>query len=380
MLHRQRLHPDSPGSDVLSVTEDIVALHATESLSPYLSLRARVPSFEKQDLDDLLEKDKLLGKVRFVRKTMHVLPRPHLPLAFAAVKNLLIPRAEVWLAHLGLTSKEYDDLSGRIEGLLAGEGKTAKELKAEMDPGLPVSPVINMMCDEGRLVRGLTRTGWKSNLHVYHSWARYFPDVDLQGVTESEARTWAIRRYLEVFGPVTRKDIAWWTRFPGRDVSGILNGLAPELRECEVPGLGSGLLIPKAQYERMSSVPPLDGPVVNLLPLLDPLLMGYKERGRLLEPEYAPFVIDRTGNTTSVILVDGRVKGVWDYKVMKDPEIKFHWFEKPAAVVRKQAEELARDRGRFLSDREVDVRTCARMRPLAERTAGGFMSPLKEES
>ena len=379
LLFKHRLHPDLRGGDVLSVTEDIVALHATESLSPYLSLRERLPSFERRELEDLLETERLLGKVRFVRKTVHVLPKPHLPLAFAALRNLLLPRAEVWLAHLGLTSREYDRLSDRIESLLEEGGKTAKEVKQEMEPGLPVSPVLNMMCDQGRLLRGLPRTGWKSNLHVYHTWSSYFPDVDLQGVTESEARAWVVRRYLEAFGPVSRKDILWWTRFPGGDVSRILDGLAPELTQCTVQGQSGGLLLLSRQREEIAALPRLGGPVVNLLPLLDPLLMGYKERGRLLDPGCEPFVFDRTGNATSVILVDGRVRGVWDYKVMKDPEVKVHWFEKPSAAVRKRAEDLARDRGRFLSGRDVEVRTCRRMTPLARRTAGGFMSPLKED-
>ena len=379
LLHRQRLRPDSPGKDVLSVTEDIVALHATESLSPYLSLRERLPSFERENLDDLLERDKRMGKVRFVRKTVHVLPRPHLPLAFAALKNLLIPRAEMWQAHLGLTAQEYARLSGRIEALLAEGGKTTQEVKQVMEPGLPVSPVLNMMCDQGRLVRGLPRKGWKSNLHVYQVWSTYFPDIDLDSVTEAEARRWVVRRYLDVFGPVTKKDIVWWTRFPARDINGILQELAPGVCECDVRGLGSGLLVPCAQGEEIASLPPLEPPVVNLLPLLDPLLMGYKERGRLLDPEFEPYVIDRTGNATSVILVDGMVQGVWDYKLMKDLEVKLHWFKKPSSAVRKRAEYIAQDRGRFLSGQEVRVVTCPHMSPLAGRTLGGFMSPLKDE-
>ncbi len=142
MLHKQRLHPRSSQDGILPVVDDIVALHATDSLSPYLSLLARLPGFEKQSLDGLLEKEKRLGKVRFVRKTVHVLTLPMLPVAFAAVKSLLIPRAEVWLAYLGLSSREYAHMSRRIAGLLAGGGMTAKEVKAELGGEAPVSAVL----------------------------------------------------------------------------------------------------------------------------------------------------------------------------------------------------------------------------------------------
>lgn len=379
MLNKQRLHPRSSQDGILPVVDDIVALHATDSLSPYLSLLARLPGFEKQSLDDLLEKEKRLGKVRFVRKTVHVLTLPMLPVAFAAVKSLLIPRAEAWLAYLGLSSREYAHLTRRIAGLLAEGGMTTKEVKAELRGEAPVSAVLNMMCDEGRLVRGLPRKGWKSNLHVYHPWESYFPEVELSGMSESEARDRVVRRYLEVFGPVTLKDVIWWTGFSGPDARSLLKGLEPEVMGCEIRGLKGEYLVLKEKWEEMASRSYPEGPVINLLPLLDPLLMGYKERGRLLRAEHRPFVIDRTGNATSVILVEGEVLGVWDYKVMKDLEVKLHWFDKPASEIRKQAEDQARAAGRFIAGREVRVRTCARMRPLSERTMGGFMSPLKEE-
>jgi hypothetical protein len=378
ILHKQRLHPDSEGGDVLRIVDDIVALHATDPLSPYLSLLARVPGFARQILENLLEKEKRLGKVRFVRKTVHVLTLPMLPVAFAAVKRLLIPRAEVWLAHLGLSSREYTHLSRRIENLLEERGRSAQEVKAELGPDVPVSALLNLMCDEGRLVRGLPRKGWKSNLHIYHLWDSYFPDIDLRGVPESEARARVVRRYLEVFGPVTLKDVAWWTGFPVSDVRSLLRQLEPELVGCEVLGVGGDFFILEEQWDEMAAVSCPEGPVINLLPLLDPLLMGYKERGRLLSPEYQPYVIDRSGNATSVILVDGKVLGIWDYKVMNNLEVKLYWFKKPAADIRKRAEDLARAQGRFISGQDVLVRTCARMRPLSQRTVGGFMSPLKE--
>ena len=87
MLHKQRLHPRSSEDGIIRVVDDIVALHATDSLSPYLSLLARLPGFEKPALDDLLEKEMRLGKVRFVRKTIHVLTLPMLPVTFAAVSE-----------------------------------------------------------------------------------------------------------------------------------------------------------------------------------------------------------------------------------------------------------------------------------------------------
>ena len=54
LAHKQHLLPASHLADVVQVTRDIVALHATSATSPYLSLWARVPDFQCTALKDAL--------------------------------------------------------------------------------------------------------------------------------------------------------------------------------------------------------------------------------------------------------------------------------------------------------------------------------------
>ena len=62
--------------------------------------------------------------------------------------------------------------------------------------------------------------------------------------------------------------------------------------------------------------------VVNLLPSLDPYIMGYKERERyFLSNNHYHYIFDRTGNATSVILDDGQIIGIWDVINNKIPEL-----------------------------------------------------------
>jgi len=71
----------------------------------------------------------------------------------------------------------------------------------------------------------------------------------------------------------------------------------------------------------------LEKHVVNLLPTLDPYLMGYKDRERYLNPEYYNNVFDRSGNATSTILLNGEVIGVWDIGEKAEPLIKLFLFK-----------------------------------------------------
>ena len=47
-----------------------------------------------------------------------------------------------------------------------------------------------------------------------------------------------------------------------------------------------------------------------LLPVLDPTVMGWKERGFYLGP-HGPALFDRNGNAGTTAWVDGRIVGCW---------------------------------------------------------------------
>ena len=51
--------------------------------------------------------------------------------------------------------------------------------------------------------------------------------------------------------------------------------------------------------------------VATLLPVLDPTLMGWKERGFYLDPEDVPYLFDSNGNGGTTAWLSGRVVGCW---------------------------------------------------------------------
>ena len=57
------------------------------------------------------------------------------------------------------------------------------------------------------------------------------------------------------------------------------------------------------------------GPWVALLPVLDPTVMGWKERDFFLGP-HGPDLFDRNGNAGTTAWVDGRIVGCW----VQDPD------------------------------------------------------------
>jgi hypothetical protein len=83
-LRKQHLADDSHVDDVVQIARDVCGLHATGALTPYLSLFARHTNFTRDQLEEELYEKRALGKIRFVRTTVHVLPKDMIAVAFAA--------------------------------------------------------------------------------------------------------------------------------------------------------------------------------------------------------------------------------------------------------------------------------------------------------
>ena len=376
-LQKQHLTDESQTQDILQIVRDIYGLHATGPTTPYVSLFARATDFTRDKLDEELYVKRTLGKIRCVRTTVHVLPSETIPIAFAATKSIVEPNSKEFLRYTGgVTERQYEDTSGEILRILKGKGMSTLQIKKELGTRLNISVIVNLMCDQGLLMRGRSDKGWKSNTHTYYLFSDYFPDIDLNATGPARARETTVRQYLAAYGPATVKDISWWSGFTMTEVRRILQTLARETAEVEIPELKGPYVMLTADLAALKRFRPSTQPVVNLLPSLDPCLMGYKERGRYLDDQHYDLAFDRSGNSTSTILVDGRVVGIWDFSEKPKPTVKLFMFHDMEKKVLRVVESRARAIGQFIGDETVAVEMCDRMVPLTQRNAGGFMSPL----
>jgi len=376
LLHKQHLSEESKTEDIVQIARDIYGLHATGAATPYVSLFARAKDFTKDNLDEELYVKRSLGKIRCVRTTVHVLPKETIPIAFAATRGIVEPNSQDFLQYTGITKRQYDETSRAILEMLRGKGLSTLDLKKHLGTKLNISTIVNLMCDQGLLMRGKSGKGWKSNTHTYYLFSEYFPGMDLNAVDPASARELTVSQYLASYGPATVKDISWWSGFTMTEVRRILQRLARETTEVDIPELKGPYLMLAADEATMRSRQFFDKPVVNLLPALDPYLMGYKERERYLDYRNYEMVFDRSGNGTSTILVDGGVVGVWDFSQDPEPTVKVFLFHELEKTVLRLVEARALTIGEFIGDKAVAIEMCDQMVPLTQRNAGGFMSPL----
>jgi hypothetical protein len=377
VLQKQHLTEATKTSDIPRIVSDICGLHATGSTPPYLSLYARHPGFKKEMLDDELYQTPTLAKIRCVRKTIYIHTKEMLPIFHSATKRDLERVSKAFMLGQGISEDDYALLVKEVLRALSTEELTAKQLKNRLGTKENISPLLYYMCDQGLLLRARPVAGWRDKNYHYAPIEKYFPDLNLDQMEEGDATLALVRHYLRAFGPLTNEDIFWWTALGKTRVRQALEELGEELTAVSISGLQGPYRLLRSELDALKGAESEASPSINLLPYLDPLLMGYKVRDRYLGDVNHDFIFDRAGNATSAILFDGMVIGVWDFDEKGGPKIKVLFFRKFPGDVLSMVEAKALALGEFIADQPVNVEVCDRMVPFSERTVGSFMSPLR---
>ncbi len=411
-LVKHHLTPISQSSDLVGTVKSMGGLHGQLPKTAYLSLLNRMPNFKNAELNQAMYVDKTLVRIKSIRQTLYIFPTDIISTVFSATSSLMEKPSARYLESLGITEEIHGALVSDILNQLArvsdrAGGLATKDLKQGLalseEPALLislekaaslVSAVVNSMCDSCLLIRGESTGGWKSNLYTYYPARTYLPWVNFRATDEAAARIEVILMYIQAFGPVTETDICWWTGFTKSSTREALKMLASEVVQVTLGELEGAFYMTPADVQLLTGLSA--GPrtadtrtVVNLLPVLDPLLMGYKIRTRFLDPDFAQFVYDGGGNATSTILVDGKVVGIWDFVSEPRGHVRFNLFkaldDETLGLIKAKAVEV----GRFLmaaskpwteeeaSAVPVEVIQCLEMKPLKQMSAGSFQSPLK---
>jgi hypothetical protein len=375
-LDKHHLDPRSHGVDVPAIIDDLLGLHATVPTSPDLQLRARMPSFARTQLDELLDGGRA-ARVSCMRRTLFIESARTVPLVLAATRELRLRDRDRFLAVSGWTPRRYQRMAARVAAALAGRALDARQLRDAVGAAEPLSPVLIVMCDEGRLVRWSGANGWRSSRPRYRRFDEALPDVRLEAWAEDAAVRELVDRYIRRYGPVTEADVAWWTGLRRPAVRAAIDSL-DDLVRVRVEGLRGVFLLHGADVPPAERTGASPRPTMSLLPVLDPYLQSHHERTRFVASRHRRFVIDSSGNMTSVILLDGRLAGVCDL-VAHPAELRLCFFDAVETATRRGVHSLAIDVAAFVTGDAVPVVKVDRMTPLTDRSAGRFRSPLGED-
>lgn len=376
ILEKQCLLPKLKTRDILYIIKNLYGLHATGAKEPYLSLFVRSKQFKKELLHQELFVKKTIAKIRGMRNTLFIVPKEDIVAISQATKSLRINRFEGFFKYTDWEKEEYDVIEKKIIKLLDNIELSTSEIKKKLSSDKSLSLIISLMCDRFLLIRGKPLKSWKDNRSKYTLFKNYFPNIDFDELSEQDAIVIVIKNYINSYGPVTENDIIWWLGLPKTKIIKILKILEDQLTTIKIGDFKLDYLISNTQLELLNNLEENEKSIINLLPLLDPYLMSYKDRRRYVSSKDYNYIYDRSGNATTVILLDGRVIGIWDYQEQPLAKIMIHLFYKVSENVFEEIEKLGSSIGKFITGQSVNIKYEDEMIPLTKRKAGRFMHPL----
>jgi len=377
LLHKQNLL-NAVDVHLPILVERLGGLHATVSTTPYLSLKARLINNKRHDLDGELFEQRSMGRIRCVRKTMYVHTTKMMPAMYQATYRKSLVEVTKQMERQGITVWDYDRIADRILYVLKGNPMTAKQLKQYMGAPQPLSGLLNRMCELGLLARAHPAGSWKSQAYHYALFEEYHPEIDLHSISEEEARIEVVRAYLSAFGPARFEDIVWWTDFSKSQVRAAFKKLKKEVIRIIVKEMPGEFYILCKDLPELGATPLDNKTLVSMLPMLDPYLMAYKERGRYIKEEHYGYIYDRTGNAAASIMLNGEIIGVWDLVGKDDPLVKVFLMRMVNDEIMGWIYQMAEKMGEFMAERSVRVKRVRDMVPVSEQGVGKVLSPLKD--
>jgi hypothetical protein len=377
VLKKQHLTERTLIDDIIQLTDELCGLHSTRLSTSYLSLFARIKNFKKADLEKELYINRTLGRIRGMRRTLFIQTRHMIPIVHNATFKLSEKNFEKYMEFHKVSMKEYQEISNKIIKILKGRELSAAEIRKELNSEANIPAIIHLMCNYGLLIRGKPIKDWKDIRNKYVLFKEYFPSLDLKKVSEKEAIQYLIEKYVKTYGPVKENDISWWSGLTKMKIREALQNIKPHLNYVNISHNKGKYITLGSDIEQLNNPNDIDMPSLTLLPELDPYPMGYKERERYINAKNYNLIFDRSGNVAASIFLDGVVIGVWDKEEKPEPTIKFHLFQSIEGDLLDELYSKIQRIGEFYFDEKVLIKECKSMIPLTERTAGGFMTPLK---
>jgi hypothetical protein len=212
----------------------------------------------------------------------------------------------------------------------------------------PVVDLLHLVAARGVVCYGPSR----SNEPTFVRADAYLPGW--KDVSREQAEDILLHRYLHAFGPATAEDFSLWTGMTLSEARDIWAREQSSLAPVSVEGWRAEILRKDLKVLAQAS---LEQPVVRLLPYFDTYLLAHKQRDHLVPMEQKSSVYRAQGWIAPVVLVNGRVIGVWENTLEKNQlHVQVTKFEPVSRTVAEGIREEALNLGRFLGASTAAVR------------------------
>lgn len=336
-------------ADLATVCHDVCGIQAQAMFAARIALWSRIHRLKNADIDDALWKKRSLVRTSVMRQTLHLVTAADFPVYIAALRHSRV--AAIWrlMSKFDITAHEVDSLHQSTLDALADGPLTQQALKERVAPSLGkhmrawmdrVWSIFRLAVVEGLICYGPSSGARGAFVRTDH----WLPKQ--RKISEQDAQHAMLRGFLRAYGPATLRDFAKWTGFAMPDAKALWTRHYGEMLEADVEGHKASILRNDLRVLRESG---LADPIVRLAPSFDPYMLAHSIKDHYLEPAHYKMVYKSAGWLAPVVLVDGRVAGIWsstraNHRLLIDMDP----FEKMPKKLRSAIEHEAEQLGEFL--------------------------------
>jgi len=358
-LGQQGLLPRLDRRHWMRAVERVLGVQAQVGSAAELAIGARVDGLQRADVQRALWQDRTLVKTWAMRGTIHVFAAADLPLVVAA-RCAAGGRFRLHdFLQFGFTEAQYEAFVRAVPDVLGAEPLTREALAHGVAERMKTPAVRRALLESswgtlwkpamfrGEMCFGPS-AGRTTTFVNPRKWLREWQEWEPQ-----EAQQEVTRRYLRTYGPATPRDFGFWWDGGGTTFGKkMFAALGEEVETVDVAGRPATALRSTLDALAQGTA----GPSVRLLPMFDVYVLT---QSRHLEPvlaqEHKGQVFRPAAWVSAVVLVDGKIEGVWEYATRQDhTRVQVRMFTPPAETVRRGIEGEAERLASFL-DTKVAV-------------------------
>ncbi len=353
-LWQHCLSPRVPRQDFIKAAARICGVQAQVMSAAEMALAVRADGLAAQDVQSALWQERSLVKTWAMRATLHLVPARDLPLYVAARDIDETRNWPYFFEYYGVPKAQYEAYLAAAPQILSSQPMTREEFANAVAEQIKSPELHSLVLSKG-WGTPLKPLAWRGDLCFGPSQGQNVTFVhpgkwlgSWQPLEHHPALQEILRRYLLAYGPSTPEYFArWWSLRLSRTRK-LFQSLGDELEPVEVEGWQAFAL--RSTLEPMQDLE-LTG-TVRLLPLFDAYVLGLG-RGSELEPLLPkPFQVQvyrPQGWISAVVLVDGYIRGTWEYKTRAaQTDLKIHLFDSPQPADQKGIEAEAARLAQFL--------------------------------
>ncbi len=163
-------------------------------------------------------------------------------------------------------------------------------------------------------------------------------------LAKEEALAELSERYFTSHGPATVQDFAWWSGLPASDARTGLEMVKGKLVSEKIESKTYWFAPPVSQANAVPKSSSL------FLPAYDEFIISYTDRSASLDPRFSKLTLVGNGIFRPIIVVDGKIIGIWLRTIKKDHVvIRTQFFHSKQKLKKKEIEALIQPFGKFLN-------------------------------